>query len=136
MNNRTNILEGLQIETSLDLIRLGTDPDTVYFAPGEAETFTAMVAMARSMLGFQRLPPFVQSTPFRAYFDNESILFVRKGQKGNGLKIAFSETDRVVRAANIGVEMYRDAQIHRGETSPVMGASAGEINDPGFDGLV
>jgi hypothetical protein len=136
MNNRTNVLEGLKIETSLDTIRIGTFPNEVCFAPGEADAFTSLVGMARGMAGMKKLPPFIQSSPFRAYFDKASIVFVRKGQKGNGLKTNFEESDKLVRATRVAIEMYRDAQIHRGEPGNVMGATAGEVHDPGFDGLV
>lgn len=136
MNNRVNTLEGLRIETSLDLIHLGIFPDDVCLAPAECEIFTQLVAMARGMERLPQLPPFIQSTPFRAYFEKRDIVLIRKGQKGNGLKVTFKDADKAIRAANIGVQMYKDAQIHRGETSPIMGAvSQNEVHDPGFEGL-
>jgi len=135
MNDRVNTLDGLKIQTSLEIIRLGTFPDEVTMTPAEGDAFTQLVGMARGMLGMKPLPPYIQSSPFRAYFDKDDVILIRKGQKGNGLKLPLRESDRAIRAAHLAIEMYRDAQIHRGETSAVMGAPADEIHDPGFEGL-
>ena len=135
MNDRTTVLEGLNIQTSLELIRLGISPNDVVLTPAEGEIFTQLIGMARGMMGLKQMPPYIQSTPFRAYFDNEDVILVRKGQKGNGLKLPLKDSDRAIRAANIAIEMYKDAQIHRGNMGAMPSGSMGEVHDPGFDGL-
>lgn len=126
MNNRRNVLEGLTIETSIRGISLGDHPHCTTFSPAEADVVTNLVSIAGGMEELKEIPH-IQSSPFRVYFSKTGLTLLKNGQEGDGLPFSFRDIDKVIRAVNIGVEMYRDAQIHRGDTSAL--AATGPAND-------
>jgi len=125
LNNRRNVLEGLVIETSNLGIRLGDHPHCTTFSPAEADKVSNIVSIAGGMEGVEL--PHIQSSPFRVYFSKTGMVLLKNGQDGDGLRFTYNDIDKVIRAVSIGVEMYRDAQVHRGE--PAALAAVGPAND-------
>lgn len=132
--DRSVVNNGFKIELTLAAITVKNveDDSSVTFTAAEAERVKNILSSAASVGYMAKNLPYVQSTPFRVIFHDESKFFLTKrGQEaGEGLSFRPNKIDRLVQAVNVALGMYKDNQIHRSGATPELTRSSFTVKDP------
>lgn len=132
--DRKITFEDFDIKVTLNDIQISQGGSSITLVPAETDKVKTLVASSVSGGGVRG---FLQNTPFRVLFynDDKDRVLIRKGmEQSDGLKFYHTQTDALVEAVTMALNMFVDGQIHRGGGSTAQVKSAFEVPEPPIEG--